>query len=919
MISSAQDLFAPIPVAAMNAARAGVVRRGFAPDAILERYPLLTATGTHTINAIAFAHPTRRDLSGHAGVTISSTNRSSVHLPNERVRILAQSTAPFHIVHDNSTHRFSFHATSIEGEEVRALCLADEIAYDGLDGALAEFKADLRPDVIVNVKQGLEAFSNPTLRALRPLQLSLWVEDVTRRLLRERFSQAIELLRTSRTDRRRLPSRDVTRLAIQLLGAIVLADTGGLGSLEEFKSADLHRLIEKAHAAFPRYFETDLFRQHQLAADGAYKVLRGLGYGGFTPDMLTDLYNAAYDEKAKRELGRYDTPLYLTRRLWQSIPVEFLPPEQRIIADMTCGWGSFLIAGHERLSRLSDMGGRTLRDHLFGNDNDSFTALLAGLALLLSSCEDSWNIDSGDALKWRWLDRGRPHIIVGNPPFSGDRKTEAARQDRLQKADAFLLHAISCLSPGGFLAMVMPRSFPVAEASHEVRKTLLEKCDILEMWELPTEVFRGASGARTVAIIAQKKSQSGLSAVPVRVRTVQKSTLTHFKADGRFSSSTLAVDQSRWGQDARKSKGSKNDYLFDYQLILDESAWSRIRARCSPLEDFAVMTQGCIPGDPSKGSWHQFRKPRLVPWLPDAKSALRRPMQVDYSLKTSIRYPNDLQWPRKDRLHPDKDWERRFMGEKVIMTSVLEPGWDMQVRVAVERQGFFVPDNFMVLVPSPRTRNPHSSSVEVIAAVLSFRVAKAWLLEFMKSPKVPMRALRTLPVPPLSDSDCERLVEAVRSLERVSGDSPKDAERHLFTIDTVLSSAYELEGEVARRLNVVSTWGKAETFSLEPCVEKVEEAWVVSGIVMDVDPRAGYVSLWLDGFDGEQRVPIYSSMPGWMLRQGAAFRAHIPYTWRVARRIHPEARDFVVQPQPLAYLDDAELVSDLPSGVIGGQ
>lgn len=902
--------FAPMPTAAINAARQGVLHRGFTPAAVLEQYPLLTTAGTLTIDALAFAHATRRDLSGHAGITISNTVGNTNNV--DRLRILAQSTAPFHIIHDDKVRNFSFYATSLEGNDVRSLCLGHDIAYDRLDEALAEFNVDLKPLRIANVKQGLEAFSNLRLRELRPLQLSLWVEDVTRRLLRERFVQAIESLRTWRGPggRSKLPSTDVTKLAVQLLGAIVLADTGGFGNPGLFAQMSLSKLVGVAHDKFPRYFDIELFDSYQFAASRAYDILRDLSYGGFTPDMLTDLYNAAYDQKAKKALGRYDTPLYLTRRIWQAIPVELLPPDQRLVADMTCGWGSFLIAGHERLSRLSDMEGRCLRDHLFGNDNDSFTALLAGLALLLSSSEDSWNIDSGDARRWSWLNKVQPNIIVGNPPFGGDRKAEGPNVlDRHQKADVFLKHAITHLAPGGYLAMLMPRSFPVAQASHDVRQLLLEWCDILEMWELPKDVFTGAS-ARTVTVFARKKATSNITSAPVRVRTVQNATLMNFKIDGHFTSSTIAVDQAHWNRGSRRSKRSQNDYLFDYHLILDESTWDSITNRCVPLGELATVTQGCIAGKPADGYWRNFGEPKQVPWLPDAKSALRQLFRIDYKSKSTIRYPNDLQWPRKNSANPEKDLEHIFVGTKVIMASVLEPGWDMRIKVAVERLGFFVPDNFMVFVPSSNSSNPRIS-VEVIAAVLSFPVAKAWLLEFMKSPKAPTHALRSLPFPKLSSADCRRIEKDVRAIETLSEDG-EHTKKRLESIKTILTAAYGIDGEMARRLEVVANWGQSSFVSLDPSPREDESSWLISGIVTRVDAAVGTITFWLDGFNAEQTVPITPSIPGWMLRPEAAFRTHIPYAWRKAgRALESDSCWSGFSPQPRAYLDDSDIFSNL--------
>src|SRR5882762_8419443 len=115
------------------------------------------------------------------------------------------------------------------------------------------------------------------------------------------------------------------------------------------------------------------------------------------PEMLASIYTAAFSKEQRKKLGRYDTPLYLTRRIWENIPVEYLSPQQRHVVDMTCGWGSFLIAGYERLAQLSDTPS-SLRSFLHGNDVDLFTSQLAGLGLLLSTSEDSWHVDHSDAL-----------------------------------------------------------------------------------------------------------------------------------------------------------------------------------------------------------------------------------------------------------------------------------------------------------------------------------------------------------------------------------------------------------------------------------------------------------------------------------------------------------------------------------------
>ena len=170
--------------------------------------------------------------------------------------------------------------------------------------------------------------------------------------------------------------------------------------------------------------------------------------------MLTKLYLQAYPDREKRkEEGRFDTPLYLTRKILENLPIEVLRPENRLLLDMTCGWGSFLVAGYQRMNQMKDMAGKALSDHIFGNDKDRFTAQLARVALLTTSLSDDWHVDNQDALKLHAHGK-KPTIIVGNPKFRGDRKSgdQATKFDettgkskRLQEADAFLVKAIQSL------------------------------------------------------------------------------------------------------------------------------------------------------------------------------------------------------------------------------------------------------------------------------------------------------------------------------------------------------------------------------------------------------------------------------------------------------------------------------------------
>ena len=138
---------------------------------------------------------------------------------------------------------FPFHATSLDGESVRSICLGHDIAYDRLDDVFADFSVDLRPTRIANVKQGLEAFQ------------TLSSEDCVRcnsrfgsRTLRGDCCEIVSFrLSTSLEVHGGLQGKTACcghyKTAVQLLGVIVLADTGGFGDPQLFanESPQTHR------------------------------------------------------------------------------------------------------------------------------------------------------------------------------------------------------------------------------------------------------------------------------------------------------------------------------------------------------------------------------------------------------------------------------------------------------------------------------------------------------------------------------------------------------------------------------------------------------------------------------------------------------------------------------------------------------
>ncbi len=912
--------FAPLPENASRAAYASLQNRGFAAAAILETYRYTSRDGSFTLNALAFNDPRRRTPDEYAGITLYNALNGT---PDEQiVPILAQTAAPFHVIHRGD--RFAFWASTVQDALVRPVPIETNIAYDHLDPVLTRYAIDLQPQRILDIKQGRAQFSIPFFRDnIETHQLTLWAFNVTRDLLVQHFGHAVAALRNYPVDDHLdaiYTEQIVVDLSIQLLGAVILADTGGLGTDIRLQGnqLSLQDLIAAAYREYPAYFQQDLFRQYADPAAQAFYALRQICYAGFAPDMLSQLYRTAYDHKQRKRLGRFDTPLYLTRRIWDTIPVEFLPPEQRITVDMTCGWGSFLIAGYDRLSQISDMRSYPLRDYLYGNDSDRFAARLAGLGLLLSTSADHWFVDNQDALTWNWLNTHQPGIIVGNSPFVGDRKTprtestiSSADRKRYQTADQYLAHAIEHLALGGYLAFVMPLSFVGAESSPQLRKKLLRFCDMLEIWELPLEVFPDAT-ASTMVIFAQKKAKEGKLLYPVRLRTVQKHTLQQFVAEGIFTASSVASNQDRWDATSRKSTGSENTHIIDYRLILPEFIWNNIRLYSVPLSSCAILFSGAIEGkNVARKRWRNYPDPKRVPWLTGAKDVLPRPFVVSYTNETTILYPNELEKPRKysRESQREKDKERFFEGTKVLLVSDPNPSWGKRVKVAIERRGYYVSHSFWVIVPQPSVAS--FITYEVLAAVLNWYVSNAFIVEHLKYPWIVSRAIQNIPFPKnFSKTDCDMLTQAVHQLETAAYAGQHEPLDATTTIDAILKTAYGLDDATFERLQLIAEWDQHPQTTLDPQPDIALADYLMSGVVEQVDAEQGTITLWMNGFDELQTVPIDPRMPGWMLRPEAAFRAYIPYACKRNRNLAGVVWGRIV-PQQYTYLDEEALVESL--------
>jgi hypothetical protein len=494
-----------------------------------------------------------------------------------------------------------------------------------------------------------------------------------------------------------------------------------------------------------------------------------------------------------------------------------------------------------------------------------------------------------------------PGIIVGNPPFRGDRETISGKKHRYQLADKFMECAIKYLAPGGYLVMIMPQSFTVSEASPNLRKKLLQYCDVQELWELPVGLFSDAT-VRTSVVFARKKQIEAQSTFPVRIRTLQKNMRDKFEETEVFTGSTYFSDQSRWNEKSRKSKLSKNTHLMDFKLILPEFSWGRIQSRCETLSKIAVAFTGATLGEnPDNKPWKNYSEPKEVKWLSSARKVIKNSFHLVYDSKSTIIYPNDLVRPRKNNEH-------FFKTKKILITSKPDPSWGKRAKVAIERRKYYVSDNFIVIVPKPEMKKRHITH-EVLAAVINWKVSNAWIVEHLKYTKIPMRAVKSIPFPPLSKKDCKILTEAVLEIEKSIEKSDKPSDDVYLKIDKVLTAAYRLSDEEYERIQSIYEWDTKPMTTIDK-LPNMDAKWKTTGVVDSIDAENGTITLWISDFDELQTVPISPSMPGWLLRPEVAFRTCIPRE-NVRKRSLGNVYLGKFRPQDYTYLNEEEIFGKL--------
>ncbi|TPG99006.1 SAM-dependent DNA methyltransferase [Pseudomonas caspiana] len=346
-----------------------------------------------------------------------------------------------------------------------------------------------------------------------------------------------------------------------------LAGKSGINLLDHYRQMllDLGKNTDPLIAAIYADAQTRLKEPRHL--EQLIKSLDGIDWFSARRDGLGDLYEGLLEKNAsetKSGAGQYFTP----RPLIDSIINCIKPQPGEVIQDPAAGTAGFLIAADAYVKSQTD-------DHYDLNEkartfqrNEAFigvelvpgTRRLALMNTLLHGMEGDEDgvVHLGNALGKTGANLPKVDVILSNPPFGTAKGGGGPTRDDLtyktsNKQLAFLQHIYRGLKPGGRAAVVLPDNVLTASAGIEIRRDLMDKCNLHTILRLPAGIFY-AQTVKTNVLFFQKNSLESPSQNQDCTQRVWvydlRSNMPNFGKRTPFGASYLKPFEDAYGEDA---------------------------------------------------------------------------------------------------------------------------------------------------------------------------------------------------------------------------------------------------------------------------------------------------------------------------------------------------------------------------------
>ncbi len=249
-------------------------------------------------------------------------------------------------------------------------------------------------------------------------------------------------------------------------------------------------------------------------------------------DIQGDVYEFLLSEIATAgKNGQFRTPRHIIKLMAELVQ----PQLGHKIADPACGSGGFLLGAYQYIvtdlakkagtqglqpdedgfvrtsvaAGLTEKAQAILQATLYGYDIDS-TMVRLGLMNLMMHGIDEPNIDYKDTLSKGYTEEAEYDIIMANPPFTGS-IDKGDINENLSLATTktellFVENIYRLLKKGGTACVIVPQGvlFGSGKAFKDLRKTLVERCELKAVITLRSGVFKPYAGVSTAILLFTK-------------------------------------------------------------------------------------------------------------------------------------------------------------------------------------------------------------------------------------------------------------------------------------------------------------------------------------------------------------------------------------------------------------------------------
>ncbi|MBD3268446.1 N-6 DNA methylase [bacterium] len=263
----------------------------------------------------------------------------------------------------------------------------------------------------------------------------------------------------------------------------------------------------------------------------AVSIIDGLEIRPQNYDTLGDLYEYLLSELSTAgKVGQFRTPRHIIKMM-----VELVDPDiSDRICDPACGTAGFLVNAYQHILKkytskdilkvdkeghVHNLVGDKIvkkehwrklkRETFYGHDFDPTMVRIALMNMIMHGIEAP-NITRQDTLSKGYVQKEQYDVILANPPFTGS-VDKSDINDKLSikttKTELLFLELFyNILETGGRAAIVIPNGvlFGNSRAHKQVRKLLLEQCQMEAVIAMPSGVFQPYSGVGTAILVFTK-------------------------------------------------------------------------------------------------------------------------------------------------------------------------------------------------------------------------------------------------------------------------------------------------------------------------------------------------------------------------------------------------------------------------------